>query len=69
MSAAMPRAGVAAQSEATLIVLEAAKEVGKSRATLWRAAKTGALSVTKNASNDTRECNPGGGKFSATSAA
>ena len=33
---------------ATLTLLEAAKEVGKSKATLWRAAKTGALSVTKN---------------------
>jgi hypothetical protein len=33
---------------AMLSLLEAAKEVGKSKATLWRAAKTGALSVTKN---------------------
>jgi hypothetical protein len=33
---------------AALTLLEAAKEVGKSKATLWRAAKTGALSVTKN---------------------
>jgi hypothetical protein len=31
-----------------LSLLEAAKQVGKSKATLWRAAKTGALSVTKN---------------------
>jgi hypothetical protein len=33
---------------AMLSLLEAAKQVGKSKATLWRAAKTGALSVTKN---------------------
>jgi hypothetical protein len=33
---------------ATLTLLEAAKHVGKSKATLWRAAKTGVLSVTEN---------------------
>jgi hypothetical protein len=32
----------------TLSLLEAAKEVGKSKSSLWRAAKSGALSVTKN---------------------
>jgi len=31
-----------------LSLLEAAKEVGKSKATVWRAARRGALSVTKN---------------------
>jgi hypothetical protein len=33
---------------ATLSLLEAAKQVGKSKSSLWRAAKSGALSVTKN---------------------
>jgi len=33
---------------ATLSLLEAAKEVGKSKSSIWRAAKNGALSVTKN---------------------
>src|SRR5271166_755164 len=33
---------------ASLTLLEAAKEVGKSKATVWRAARRGALSVTKN---------------------
>jgi hypothetical protein len=32
----------------TLSLLEAAKEVGKSKSSIWRAAKSGALSVTKN---------------------
>ncbi len=33
---------------ASLTLLEAAKEVGKSKSSIWRAAKSGALSVTKN---------------------
>ena len=33
---------------AMLSLLEAAKEVGKSKSSIWRAAKSGALSVTKN---------------------
>ncbi len=33
---------------ATLSLLEAAKQTGKSKSSIWRAAKSGALSVTKN---------------------
>jgi len=33
---------------AMLSLLEAAKEVGKSKSSIWRAARSGALSVTKN---------------------
>jgi len=44
----LARRSVRHPAMAMLSLLEAAKEVGKSKSSIWRAARSGALSVTKN---------------------